>query len=79
MFDNYRLERKIDRLERKIDLILAHLGIEDPASTLDYAEIDELLRRGKKIQAIRLYRTLDPAASLVEAKEAIEARQVEVY
>ncbi|MEV6768016.1 hypothetical protein AB0N05_05215 [Nocardia sp. NPDC051030] len=75
MFDNYRLERRIGRLERKLDLILEHLGIADPSISFDYAEIDELLRRGKKIQAIRIYRQLDPIASLVEAKNAIEDRE----
>ncbi|GAB2637924.1 hypothetical protein [Nocardia goodfellowii] len=75
MFGNYRLERKIDRLERKLDLVLEHLGISDPGLALDYTEIDELLRQGKTIQAIRVYRKLDPAADLVEAKEAVEARE----
>lgn len=74
MFDNLRLERKVQRLERKIDLIMKHLGIPDPSGVTDFAEIDELLRRGKKIQAIKLYRDQDPAASLVEAKDAVEAR-----
>ncbi|APB00596.1 hypothetical protein [Nocardia seriolae] len=74
MFDNLRLERKVQRLERKIDLILEHLGIPDPSAVSDYTEIDELLRRGKKIQAIKLYRDLDPTASLVEAKDSVEAR-----
>ncbi|UGT42026.1 hypothetical protein LTV02_00915 [Nocardia yamanashiensis] len=75
MFDNYKLERKMDRLERKLDLIIEHLGIPDPSASWDYAEIDELIRRGKKIQAIKAYRELDRAASLVEAKDAIEARE----
>ncbi|MEV6275734.1 hypothetical protein [Nocardia sp. NPDC051832] len=74
MFDTYRLERKIDRLERKLDLILEHLNIPDPSLAFDYAEVDALIKRGKKIQAIKAYRDLDPAASLVEAKDAVEAR-----
>ncbi|MFI6867254.1 hypothetical protein [Nocardia sp. NPDC050406] len=75
MFDNSGLERRIDRLERKLDLIMRHLGIPDPSPTFDSGEIDALLLRGKKIQAIKLYRDLDPAASLVEAKNAIEERE----
>ncbi|MVU76468.1 hypothetical protein GPX89_04320 [Nocardia sp. ET3-3] len=74
MFDNLRLERKLARLERKIDLILEHLGIDAPDKITDYTEIDNLLSRGKKIHAIKLYRDLDPTASLVEAKDAIESR-----
>ncbi|NNH72612.1 hypothetical protein HLB23_22575 [Nocardia uniformis] len=75
MFDNARLERKIDRLERKLDLIIKHLGIADPSTMLDYGEIDELIQRGKKIHAIKRYRELDPFASLLEAKNAIDARE----
>ncbi|MGW4245664.1 hypothetical protein [Nocardia sp. NPDC004722] len=74
MFDNLRLERKLIRLERKIDLIIEHLGIADPTGTVNYTEIDELLQRGKKIHAIKAYREQDPTASLVEAKDVIEAR-----
>ncbi|MGI5220404.1 hypothetical protein [Nocardia sp. CA-290969] len=74
MFDNNsRLERKINRLERKLDLILQHLQIED-ADRIDFTEIDDLLRRNKKIQAIRRFRQLDPAAGLKEAADAVEAR-----
>ncbi|MFQ6328843.1 MULTISPECIES: hypothetical protein [unclassified Nocardia] len=75
MFDNNRLERKIERLERKLDLIMKHLGIPDPAATLGNTEIDELILQGKKIQAIKRYRELDPSAGLKEAKEAVEARE----
>ncbi|MEU1427661.1 hypothetical protein ACFRAQ_20235 [Nocardia sp. NPDC056611] len=74
MFDNLRLERKLRRLERKIDLILEHLGIDDPDSAIDYTAIDEHLLRGKKIHAIKAYREQDPTASLVEARDAVEAR-----
>ncbi|WP_227998755.1 hypothetical protein [Nocardia australiensis] len=75
MFDNNRLERKIERLERKLDLVIKHLGITDPSATFGHAEIDELIQQGKKIQAIKLYRELDPTAGLREAKEAIESRE----
>lgn len=74
MFDNLRLERKIDRLERKLDLVIKQLGIVDPGSIADWSDIDELLQRGKKIQAIKRYRELDPAAGLAEARDAVEAR-----
>ncbi|WP_405161682.1 ribosomal protein L7/L12 [Nocardia sp. NBC_01499] len=89
MFDNRRLERKIDALNFKLDLILQHLGIQDlPVTTakpiqvvpttappaISFAEIDELLFHGKKIQAIKVYRELT-GAGLKEAKEAVERRQ----
>ncbi|MFB7878225.1 MULTISPECIES: hypothetical protein [unclassified Nocardia] len=76
MFANDRLDAKLVRVERKLDLIMKHLGITDPATELDFGEVDELLRRGKKIQAIRAYRALRPDASLVEARDAVEARQI---
>ncbi|MEU8899447.1 hypothetical protein [Nocardia sp. NPDC048505] len=75
MFVNDRLELKLNRLEQKLDLIIQHLGIDDPSLAVDFGEIDALLARGKKIQAIKAYRDLHPWASLVEAKDAVEARE----
>ncbi|MCZ4125507.1 ribosomal protein L7/L12 [Streptomyces sp. H39-S7] len=71
------LERKVDRVERRLrlmerrqELILTHLGVEDPISP-DLREIVELVCQGKKIQAIKVYRDLT-GAGLKEAKEAVE-------
>lgn len=77
---NTSLERRMNRIERKLDLILAHLGISDSAAppgypALDYGEIDALLLQGKKIQAIKRYRELLPGTGLAEAKQAVEARE----
>lgn len=48
MFDNNsRPEHKIDRLERKLDLVLQHLRIE-VADLGDFTQIDDLLCRDKK-------------------------------
>ncbi|MFD6161530.1 ribosomal protein L7/L12 [Nocardia sp. NPDC060256] len=89
MFARYRLERKVDALNYKVDLILQHLGIENlpavPAEPIravptaahpgfSWAEIDTLLLHDKKIQAIKLYRELT-GAGLKEAKDAVESRQ----
>ncbi|MFI6998996.1 ribosomal protein L7/L12 [Nocardia sp. NPDC050175] len=88
MFDNRRLERKIDALNYKVDLILRHLGIEDlpadpagpigavptsPRPAFSWVEIDAILADGKKIQAIKRYRELT-GAGLKEAKDAVERR-----
>jgi ribosomal protein L7/L12 len=78
MFAASRLERKIDRLERKLDLIIKHLGIAGPKLAFGFTEIDELIQQGKKIQAIKVYREFDRAASLKEAKDAIEERERQV-
>jgi ribosomal protein L7/L12 len=66
---------RLQRLERKIDLILRHLGIEytepDPAD--DLAEpVRALADAGEKIQAIKAYRELT-GAGLAEAKRVVEA------
>ena len=80
MFDNHRLERRINRLERKLDAIIDHLGIAEGGALpgfpeVDYRRIDQLLVQGKKIQAIKIYREQVPEASLVEAKRVVEARE----
>jgi hypothetical protein len=93
MFANERLDRRLDRIERKLDAILAHLGldrIDEAEPDTEYrpprpfpvqpvaglAEVDELLAQGMKIAAIKRYRELYPRASLREAKEAVEAREI---
>ncbi|GAB2702420.1 hypothetical protein [Nocardia thraciensis] len=88
MFDNHRrLERRMERIERKLDAIMRHLQIADPlppppvspsqpvVDGFRMAEVDELLTQGKKIQAIKVYRELYPATSLKAAKDAVEARE----
>ncbi|MFI1334942.1 ribosomal protein L7/L12 [Streptomyces sp. NPDC020845] len=70
------IERKIDKLNRrtaqltrKLDLILDHLGIEEPQPEL--APVRALLVEGKKLHAIKAYREIT-GADLKEAKEAVE-------
>ena len=58
------------RLERKVDLILKHLGI-DPDQGID-EKIMELLKSGQKIQAIKLYRE-QTGVGLKEAKDYVES------
>ncbi|MET7291640.1 hypothetical protein ABZS79_05705 [Streptomyces griseoloalbus] len=64
-----RAERRAARAERKLDLVLGHLGLRDEVPRLD--EIAALVRRGKRIQAIKVYREAT-GADLVEAKEAVD-------
>ncbi|MFJ7155165.1 ribosomal protein L7/L12 [Streptomyces sp. NPDC101118] len=62
--------RRADRLDRKLDLIMAHLGISEPEPAgLD--RVRALLRDGKKIEAIKVYRELT-GEGLKEAKDAVE-------
>ncbi|MET7765277.1 ribosomal protein L7/L12 [Streptomyces sp. NPDC005393] len=64
-----RLQRGADRVERELDLILDHLGIEATEPGLE--RVTALLREGKKIEAIKVYRQLTDAG-LKEAKETVE-------
>lgn len=63
----------IARVERKLDLIMAHLGINDSAPPEPDAmdEVRQHIRAGKKIQAIKAYGEIT-GVGLKEAKEAVE-------
>ncbi|MGW5851925.1 hypothetical protein ACWFQ8_28940 [Streptomyces sp. NPDC055254] len=66
-----RLERATERLERRLGLLLDHLGIEEPEPAgLD--EVRALVREGRTVPAIKAYRRVT-GASLLEAKEAVDA------
>ena len=64
-----RLGRRLDRMERKLDAIVAQLGVTVEEPGLD--EVTALLREGKKIQAIKVYRE-NTGADLKEARDAVE-------
>jgi ribosomal protein L7/L12 len=68
-----RIDRRAARLERKVDLLLAQLGVQDVDPAHD--QVAALVRRGKKIQAIKLYRDIT-GADLGEAKNAVERMEV---
>ncbi|OPF81366.1 hypothetical protein VT50_0209835 [Streptomyces antioxidans] len=64
-----KLQRRADRIERKLDLILDHLDIQVAEPGLE--RVAALVREGKKIEAIKVYRQLTDAG-LKEAKDAVE-------
>ncbi|MFG2291393.1 hypothetical protein ACGFOU_35605 [Streptomyces sp. NPDC048595] len=66
------VDRRLKRLEQKVDLLLAHAGVEQPEDPR-MAEIDDLLAQGKTIQAIKVHREVT-GSGLAEAKEAVERR-----
>lgn len=68
-----KLHRRADRIEHKLDLILGHLDIEVAGPGLE--RVAELVREGKKIEAIKVYRELTDAG-LKEAKEAVDRMDV---
>lgn len=62
---------RLRRVEKKLDLILAHLGIAaEPAGVLS-AEVIQLAAAGRKIEAIAAHRR-QTGAGLAEAKAAVE-------
>ncbi|MFI6147239.1 hypothetical protein [Streptomyces sp. NPDC051109] len=65
------LERRSDRLERRLGLLLDHFGIVEPEPAgLD--EVRALARDGRTVEAVRVYRRIT-GADLLEAKQAVEA------
>ncbi|MFZ4183226.1 hypothetical protein ACPCTK_15615 [Streptomyces pseudogriseolus] len=65
-----RSERRVARVERKLDQVMRHLGLEEEVPRRD--EVLALVRDGKQVQAIKLYREAT-GAGLVEAKQAVDA------
>ena len=69
------LERRITRLEQQIDMLAGRLGFVDPSAmqsgTADTTELEQLVRSGKKIDAIKLYRQ-QTGLGLKEAKDFID-------
>lgn len=64
-----RADRRAVRIERKLDLILGHLGLTEREPWSD--EVNALVREGRKIEAIKAYRQAT-GAGLREAKEAVD-------
>jgi ribosomal protein L7/L12 len=61
--------RRLALVERKLDAVLGHLGVEVPEPHLE--QVEALLGQGKTIQAIKTYREAT-GADLREAKEAVD-------
>ncbi|MCE7550356.1 ribosomal protein L7/L12 [Streptomyces thermodiastaticus] len=64
-----RADRRLARIEHELDLIMAHLGLEDDDPRLQQAH--ELARAGRQIEAIKVYREAT-GAGLKEAKDAVD-------
>ncbi|MGV4986231.1 ribosomal protein L7/L12 [Streptomyces sp. NPDC001709] len=64
-----RADRRLARVERKLDLIMEHLDLREEHPRMD--EVAALVREGKKIHAIKLYRE-STGAGLKEAKDAVD-------
>lgn len=71
------IERGRRNLERKIDLILKHFGIEYEENLLE-KRLKYLLSLGQKIQALKEFRA-QTGAGLKEAKDAVEAIEKDMH
>jgi ribosomal protein L7/L12 len=73
--DLFRVQAQLDELQRKMDALLKHQGIElpqPPPSGLS-PQVERLaLDPQEKIAAIKLYREQNPGTGLAEAKARIE-------
>ncbi|GAG75843.1 unnamed protein product [marine sediment metagenome] len=67
------LQKHVKKLERKVAFLLDHLQLnyQEESSPGITQEIVDLVRMGRKIEAIKLYRE-ETGAGLKEAKEAID-------
>ena len=69
------LQRRLTRLEKKTDAIMKDLGLAyEPPAPSGSDTVIGLIRAGKKIEAIKIYRE-ETGTGLKEAKEAVEAIQ----
>lgn len=70
-----QLRSRINELEDRLKFIYRHLGVayesDSSASPINNPQIQEALRRGNKIEAIKIYRELT-GVGLAEAKQAVE-------
>ena len=65
----------ISRIEGKMDLLLKQAGlIYDPYKSIS-PRVADLLKRGKKIEAIKCYREENAGVGLKDAKEYVEEVQ----
>jgi hypothetical protein len=64
--------RQIARLERKMDMILKHLGLDTKLGLEVPARVQELASMGQKVEAIKVLRETNPWVGIKEAREYIE-------
>lgn len=69
LFSDPDVTRRLVLIEQKLDAIMSSLGIAVPEDNMD--DCRELVRAGKKIEAIKLYRERT-GAGLRESKDAVD-------
>ncbi|MFM9370823.1 ribosomal protein L7/L12 [Streptomyces sp. Da 82-17] len=66
-----RVDSRVARVERKLDLVIEHLGVDAGALAPDLGRVRALVAEGKQVQAIKEYRQLT-GVGLKEAKDEVE-------
>ncbi|GAA0269124.1 hypothetical protein [Cryptosporangium japonicum] len=66
---DHRTARQLASVERKLDAVLGHLGVD--VDELSYPEVERLLGEGKTVRAIKEYRKVT-GAGLADAKAEVE-------
>ena len=67
------LRARVAELESRVDFLYKHLGISHfPDRGMGDARVIEMLKRGNKIEAIKIYREVYNCG-LAEAKQAVDA------
>ncbi|HNR02787.1 MAG TPA: hypothetical protein PKK59_09650 [Anaerolineaceae bacterium] len=75
-YDLHELRRRINTLEGQVDFLLHHFGLTYvPQTDVVDPRIIEFLKRGKMIEAIKVFRDLYPDTDLSDAKRAVEEIQ----
>ena len=72
----FELRQRVEKLERQVAFLMENLGVEyqDEPNQGVSTEIMDLVRSGRKIQAIKLFRQ-ETGAGLKSAKEFIDSLQ----
>ncbi|MDI3421156.1 hypothetical protein [Streptomyces luteolus] len=65
-----RVEARTARVERKLDLIIEHLGVDAGGLMPDLAPVHALLAEGKEVQAVKAYRQIT-GVGLKEAADEV--------
>ncbi len=71
-----QLERRLARMERSLDAVLAGTGVRPPDA--EFGPVAKYLVEGKKIRAIKAYRE-QSGAGLKEAKDAVDRIAAELH
>ncbi|MFI7599348.1 hypothetical protein [Actinoplanes sp. NPDC049681] len=73
--DRRRTAARVADIEHKLDAVIAHLGVTVPEPR--YPAVEELVRQGRPVHAVRAYRA-ETGADLLTAKQAVDAIKARV-